>query len=107
MIMVFLFSLDGLISHIRAINSKCGNNVLHYAIQKADAADILTLFLEHDSSPLNMQNDRGETVLHMACRLGRKKSVELLLVSYIFFFCAHFLIMFSSLDFPTGLSVAF
>ncbi|CAG5119232.1 unnamed protein product, partial [Candidula unifasciata] len=70
---------DGMISHVCAVNLSDGTNVLHHSIRTADAPHILSLFLDVDPTPLNMQDDRGETVLHLACRLKRKKSVELLL----------------------------
>uniref|UniRef100_A0A0B7AJI4 Uncharacterized protein n=2 Tax=Arion vulgaris TaxID=1028688 RepID=A0A0B7AJI4_9EUPU len=69
----------GLVSHVCAMNLKNGQNVLHSAIHNKDAPHILALFLERDPLPLNMQDDRGETVLHLACRLGRQKSVKLFL----------------------------
>ncbi|BFZ15505.1 hypothetical protein BsWGS_18544 [Bradybaena similaris] len=70
---------DGLVSHVCALNLKDGRNALHYALYNSDAPQVLALLLQSDPTPLIMQDDRGETALHMACRLGRRKSVELIL----------------------------
>uniref|UniRef100_A0A0B6ZJK8 Uncharacterized protein n=1 Tax=Arion vulgaris TaxID=1028688 RepID=A0A0B6ZJK8_9EUPU len=70
---------DGLISHVCAMNLYDGTNVLHHTIRNSDAPHVLSAFLDVDPTPLNMQDDRGETALHISCRLRRKKCVELIL----------------------------
>ncbi|CAG5129423.1 unnamed protein product, partial [Candidula unifasciata] len=58
----------GLVSHVRAVNLKDGSNVLHYALHNSDVPQIIGLFLQHDPTLVNMQDDRGETALHLACK---------------------------------------
>ncbi|GFR73362.1 ankyrin repeat domain-containing protein 1 [Elysia marginata] len=76
------FSLDtsdGVISHVCAVNLRNGSTALHNAVRGGDSAQCLALLLAADRDPLNAQDSVGETVLHTACRLNRRKCVELLL----------------------------
>lgn len=73
--------LGGVTSHVCAVNLVDGTTALHQALLGSDAHQILALLLEADIGPLNIQDDKGETALHLACRLNRKKCVEFLVVS--------------------------
>ncbi|XP_005098393.2 ankyrin-3 [Aplysia californica] len=71
---------DGLISHVCAVNLTTGYTALHHAVRGAgDIPQVLSLLLEYDPTPINVQDNRGETAIHLACKLGRKKCVEMLL----------------------------
>ncbi|KAK3767661.1 hypothetical protein RRG08_022696 [Elysia crispata] len=70
---------DGVISHVCAVNLRNGSTALHNAVRGGDSAQSLSLLLAADRDPLNAQDGSGETVLHTACRLNRRKCVELLL----------------------------
>ena len=64
-----------------AVNFKTGYTALHYVVKEGDWPQALDLLLKADPSPVNTQTNTGETVLHMACRLHRRKCVTYLLVS--------------------------
>ncbi|GFN91984.1 ankyrin-1-like [Plakobranchus ocellatus] len=70
---------DGVISHVCAVNLRDGSTALHNAVRGGDSAQCLSLLLAADRDPLNAQDAAGETVLHTASRLNRRKCVELLL----------------------------
>ncbi|KAK6166591.1 hypothetical protein SNE40_023246 [Patella caerulea] len=70
---------DSLVSHVCAVNLFNGNNALHYTIQGGDNLPIIKNLLTADISCLNVQNDDGLSPLHLACKLGRRKSIEVLL----------------------------
>lgn len=79
---LFIF-VDGLVSHVCAVNPNSGCTALHLTIDKGDNPKIVSLLLDADSSCVNMQDNKGLTPLHYASRQKRKKCVELLLVSFI------------------------
>lgn len=80
---VILMFVDGLVSHVCAVNPNNGCTALHLTIDKGDNPKIVSLLLDADSSCVNMQDNKGLTSLHYASRQKRKKCVELLLVSFI------------------------
>ena len=93
--------VDGLVSHVCAVNPTNGCTALHLTIDKGDNPKIVSLLLDADSTCVNMQDNKGLTPLHYACRQKRKKCVDMLLVrafsvkviwegetpSYYFFYC--------------------
>jgi ankyrin repeat protein len=68
------------VSHICAVNLFDGNTPLHRTIEGGDSVAIATALIEADAAVINMQNDAGLTPIHLACKLGRKKILERLLV---------------------------
>ncbi|XP_060583022.1 ankyrin-3-like isoform X2 [Ruditapes philippinarum] len=71
---------DGIVSHICAVNLFDGNTPLHRTIEGGDNVAIATALIEADAAVINMQNDAGLTPIHLACKLGRKKILERLLM---------------------------
>lgn len=76
-----------MVSHVCAVNLFDGNTPLHHAIEKGDSVSIASALIEADSAVVNMQNDSGLTPTHLACKLGRKKVLEKLLVRYLYVCC--------------------
>ena len=74
---------DGIVSHVCAVNLFDGNTPLHRTIEGGDNPAIVSALLEADPAVINMQNDAGMTAVHLACKLGRKKILEKLLVGII------------------------
>ena len=74
---------DGIVSHVCAVNLFDGNTPLHRTIEGGDNPAIVSALLEADPAVINMQNDAGMTAVHLACKLGRKKVLEKLLVGII------------------------
>ncbi|XP_059173061.1 serine/threonine-protein phosphatase 6 regulatory ankyrin repeat subunit B-like isoform X2 [Physella acuta] len=70
---------DNLVSHVCAVNLIDGTTALHQAVRHTDATNILIMLLNADLAALNMQDKRGETILHTACRLNKSKLVEVIL----------------------------
>lgn len=77
---ILLLNTDGIVSHVCAVNLFDGNTPLHRTIEGGDYVDIVTALIEADAAVINVQNDAGLTPIHVACRLGRKKIIEKLLV---------------------------
>ena len=66
-----------------AVNLFDGSTPLHRAIEGGDNPVIVNRLVEADGAVINMQNDAGLTAVHLACKLGRKKVLESLLVNYL------------------------
>lgn len=81
-----VLSSDGITSHVCAVSLSNGSTALHRAIEHGDDYQAAKLLLTADSTCLNLQNDAGLTPLHLACKLGRKKVIELLLVGIKLYF---------------------
>lgn len=64
-----------------AVNLFDGSTALHRAIEHGDDYQAVRQLLIADPACLNLQNSRGLSPLHLACKLGRKKVIEMLLVS--------------------------
>ena len=61
--------------------NKEGNTPLHYAAQRYEGntlRDLLTFFVKQLRSDINVQNERGETILHQAARQSSIKSVAII-----------------------------
>ncbi|XP_066263676.1 ankyrin-2-like isoform X2 [Branchiostoma lanceolatum] len=73
--------LDGnKVSHVCAVNPRDGCTPLHRSIEsKQCKPELVQALLEADSSCINIQDDTGCTALHLACRLGHKPIVKLLM----------------------------
>ncbi|XP_019637499.1 PREDICTED: serine/threonine-protein phosphatase 6 regulatory ankyrin repeat subunit B-like [Branchiostoma belcheri] len=73
--------LDGnKVSHVCAVNPRDGCTALHRSIEsKQCKPELVQALLESDSSCINLQDDTGCTALHLACRLGHKPIVKLLM----------------------------
>ncbi|KAL5005602.1 hypothetical protein ScPMuIL_016760 [Solemya velum] len=71
---------DGLVSHVCAVNPFDGCTPLHRALEGGDNSQVVYVLLFSDASCINTQNTDGLTPLHLACKLGRKKSLEKLLM---------------------------
>ena len=76
-----LLFLDGLVSHVCAINTTDGSTAFHRCVQKGDNFKIMGLLLKIDDTGINIQNSSGLTPLHLACQLGRIHCVDTLHVS--------------------------
>ena len=74
---------DGLVSHVCAVNLFNGSTALHRAIEFGDNCQLVKALVVADKTCVNTQNDHGLSPLHLACKLGRKKVIELLLVSVL------------------------
>ena len=72
---------DGLVSHVCAVNLFDGSTALHRAMEFGDNCQLVKVLMAADKTCINIQNDEGLSPLHLACKLGRKKVIELLLVS--------------------------
>ncbi|XP_025086256.1 ankyrin-1-like isoform X4 [Pomacea canaliculata] len=72
---------DGLVSHVCAVNLFDGSTALHRAIEHGDDYQAVRQLLIADPACLNLQNSRGLSPLHLACKLGRKKVIEMLLAT--------------------------
>ncbi|XP_070186884.1 ankyrin-1-like isoform X2 [Littorina saxatilis] len=72
---------DGLVSHVCAVNLYDGSTPLHRAVEHGDNLQLVKLLLTADKTCINIQNNAGLSPLHLACKLGRKKVIELLLAS--------------------------
>ncbi|XP_041374461.1 ankyrin-3-like isoform X2 [Gigantopelta aegis] len=70
---------SGYVSHISAVNLYDGCTPLHRAVQGADNHSVVRALLKLDNFCLNSQNDAGLSALHLACSLGRKKVIDVLL----------------------------
>uniref|UniRef100_A0A2C9LW87 Uncharacterized protein n=1 Tax=Biomphalaria glabrata TaxID=6526 RepID=A0A2C9LW87_BIOGL len=70
---------DGLVSHVCAVNLFDGTTALHQALKTADALNIVVLLVTTDPNVLCIQDEKGETVIHTASRLNRKKCLEFIL----------------------------
>ena len=81
----FTFS-DNLVNHISAINPLDGTTCLHKTVEGGDNVDLAVGLLSMDSTVANIQDSFGLTSLHLACKLNRRKIVELLIVSVHFAF---------------------
>jgi len=71
---------DSVVSHVCAVNLFDGTTPLHHIIERGDSVNIACAVIEADRVVVNMQNDAGLTPVHLACKLGRKKILEKLLV---------------------------
>ena len=78
----FTFS-DNLVNHISATNPLDGTTCLHKTVEGSDNVDLAAGLL---SMVANIQDSFGLTSLHLACKLNRRKIVELLIVSVHFAF---------------------
>jgi hypothetical protein len=72
---------DGVVSHVCAVNLFDGSTSLHRAVESGDNVPLVKVLLAADKTCINIQNDAGLSPLHLACKLGRKKVLEHLLVS--------------------------
>ena len=75
-------------SHVCAVNPTDGTTAMHQVIQCADNLPIVKALLEVDQMVVNMQDHQGVSPMHLACKLGRKRIIEHLTVSFIKFFSA-------------------
>ena len=68
-------------------------HVFHKTVEGGDNVAIAAGLLSMDSTVRNIQDSFGLTSLHLACKLNRRKIVELLIVSVYFTFdikvCSH------------------
>ena len=71
-------------NHISAINPLDGTTCLHKTVEGGDNVAIAAGLLSMDSTVANIQDSFGLTSLHLACKLNRRKLVELLIVSAYF-----------------------
>ena len=76
---LLLFPPDGVVSHVCAVAFPSGQTALHHVVAAGDWPQTLGVLLEADPTPVNCQDVRGEALLHLAVRLGRRKCVEMLL----------------------------
>ena len=53
---------------------------MHRALQAGDRVEVVHALLLVDKDITNLQDEAGQTALHVACRLGRRKAAKLLLV---------------------------
>ena len=74
---------DGLVSHVCAVNLFDGSTALHRAVEFGDNCQLVKALVTADKTCINIQNDKGLSPLHLACQLGRKKVIQLLLVSFL------------------------
>lgn len=72
---------DNSVSHVLAVSSRDGATCLHRTIEGGDWPDIVTCLLTADSGCVNMQDHKGLSAVHLACQLGRKKTLDRLTVS--------------------------
>ncbi|XP_052243498.1 serine/threonine-protein phosphatase 6 regulatory ankyrin repeat subunit B-like isoform X2 [Dreissena polymorpha] len=75
---LFIFH-DSVVSHVCAVNLFDGNTPLHRCIEGGDHVDIVQALLNADRAVVNIQNDAGLSPVHMACQLGRKKTLKQML----------------------------
>ena len=73
-------------NHISAINPLDGTTCLHKTVEGGDNVVVAAGLLSMDSTVANIQDSFGLTSLHLACKLNRRKLVELLIVSVYFIF---------------------
>ena len=91
MLMNHLFSIfycsDGIINHLCATCPLDGCTVYHRAIQGSKDVKMLEILLSKDKfhAGVNIQDKEGLSLLHLACKLNKKKVVSLLCVSFICF----------------------
>ncbi|XP_076452363.1 uncharacterized protein LOC143287987 isoform X2 [Babylonia areolata] len=72
---------DGLVSHVCAVSLRDGSTALHRAIEQGDSYQLVRALLTADRTCINLHNDDGFSPLHLACKLGRKKIIEMLLTT--------------------------
>lgn len=72
---------DNKVCHLCAINLLDGNTAFHRTIEGGDNLQVAELLLAHEPGVAHTQNFQGYSPLHLACKLGRKKIVQKLLVS--------------------------
>lgn len=89
----FYFPPDNRINHISAINPLDGTTCLHKTVEGGDNVTIANQLLRLDNTVANIQDSMGLTALHLACKLNRKKLVQLFIVSVKFLFLGKFKIL--------------
>ena len=68
------------VNHLCATSYSDGGTVYHRTIEGGDNITVLKALLDIDQSAINIQDNNGLSPLHLACRLGRRKIIEQLLV---------------------------
>ncbi|XP_074651870.1 uncharacterized protein LOC141906456 isoform X2 [Tubulanus polymorphus] len=69
------------ISHVCATNTRNGRTAVHRTIEYGDNLNIFAALLSTDENCVNIQDNEGIGPIHLACKLGRKKIIERLMMS--------------------------